>query len=216
MRKLLFTIIGAASVAGLGALIGSSRLNAASPEDFLAEYDTVCVVEEEYDTVCVVEEVEAEEPYDSVYYDDIALVDSVAVPEEYGPTTMEEWKEFYKLMVKAYPELQMSQSGLIYMISDPGNGTRPTPMSTIVANYEGQHLSGEVFDSYFYDGSGTPLQFPLNRVIPAWTEAAQMIGEGGQIFIVAPYWLAYGETGAGGVIEPYEPLLFNIELIKVK
>lgn len=105
-------------------------------------------------------------------------------------------------------------SGLQYKLIKEGAGKTPKITDTVVVNYRGTLINGKEFDSSYKRGE--PSQFPVNAVIPGWTEALQLMKEGAiwQIFI--PSSLAYGERGAGNVIGPNEVLIFEIELISVK
>ncbi len=109
--------------------------------------------------------------------------------------------------VKALP------SGLQYKVIKSGNGPTPGPNDTVKAHYKGTLLDGSVFDSS-YD-RGEPATFPVNGVIPGWTEALQLmkVGDKWQLFI--PSKLGYGETGAGGDIGPNAVLVFDVELLDV-
>jgi len=74
-------------------------------------------------------------------------------------------------------------------------------------------LNGTEFDSSYKRNE--PIEFPLNGVIPGWTEGLQLIKEGGKILLFIPPDLAYGSRGAGGVIGPDQTLVFEVELLKV-
>jgi FKBP-type peptidyl-prolyl cis-trans isomerases 1 len=105
-------------------------------------------------------------------------------------------------------------SGLQYQIVREGNGVKPLATSTIEVNYEGTTLEGEVFDSSYERGE--TATFPLNQVIPGWTEGLQLIDEGGEIILWIPADLAYGDRGAGGKIGPNKALKFRVELVKIQ
>lgn len=115
---------------------------------------------------------------------------------------------------KTQEGVQVTESGLQYKIENKGNEIIPTDEDTVVVNYAGKLLDGTQFDSS-YD-RGEPAEFPLNRVIPGWTEGLKLIGEGGKATLWIPYNIAYGERGAGQQIPPYSTLVFDVELIKVK
>jgi FKBP-type peptidyl-prolyl cis-trans isomerase len=74
-------------------------------------------------------------------------------------------------------------------------------------------INGKKFDSSV---GGEPISFPLNRVIPGWTEGLQLMKEGETAELVIPQDLGYGASGAPGAIPPYQTLVFEVELIKVK
>jgi FKBP-type peptidyl-prolyl cis-trans isomerase len=84
----------------------------------------------------------------------------------------------------------------------------------VKVNYRGTLLDGTEFDSSYKRNE--PIEFPLNGVIPGWTEGLQLIKPGGKIRLFIPSNLAYGPRGAGGVIGPDETLIFDVELLEVK
>ena len=105
----------------------------------------------------------------------------------------------------------VTASGLQYIIEEKGNDVVPKPEDTVEVYYKGTLLDGTVFDETHDD----TVSFPLNAVIPGWTEGIQLIGEGGKIRLFIPSNLAYGPSGAGGVIGPNATLIFDVELVKV-
>lgn len=111
------------------------------------------------------------------------------------------------------PGVKTTASGLQYEIITSGTGATPKPTDEVTTNYRGTLINGKQFDSS-YD-RGEPAKFPVNRVIPGWTEALQMMKEGDKWRLFIPYNLAYGERGAGQDIPPFATLIFDIELIKV-
>ena len=100
-------------------------------------------------------------------------------------------------------------SGLQYEVLQEGQGVTPGPTATVTVNYRGSLTSGNEFDS------GNGISFPLNRVIPGWTEGLQLMKEGAKYRFFIPAELAYGEKGAGALIPPNAPLIFEVELLKV-
>lgn len=108
-------------------------------------------------------------------------------------------------------------SGLKYKkVSGPATtGKHPQATSTVKVHYTGKHLNGETFDSSV--DRGEPIDFPLNRVIPGWTEGVQLMGVGDKYQFIIPSALAYGPQGTpGGPIAPDEDLYFEVELLDVQ
>lgn len=111
-------------------------------------------------------------------------------------------------------EYTATPSGLKYKVLKKGNGKKPKATDIVKVNYEGKLTNGQIFDSSYQ--RGTPAEFPLNRVIPGWTEGLQLMPEGSVYEFYIPYNLAYGERGAGDMIPPKSDLIFKVELIEVK
>lgn len=115
---------------------------------------------------------------------------------------------------KDKPGVISTNSGLQYKVITEGKGPRPTAQDTVLVHYEGKLIDGTVFDSSY--SRGQPAAFPLNQVIPGWTEGVQLMTVGSKYHFVVPPQLAYGAQGAGGVIPPGAVLEFDIELLAVK
>ena len=112
--------------------------------------------------------------------------------------------------------VSVTGSGLQYLVLEEGPENGATPVSTdlVVVHYVGTLKDGVEFDSS--RARGAAATFPLNRVIPGWTEGVQLMSEGDTYRFFVPPELAYGETGSGPVIGPNEALIFDVELIKVQ
>ena len=111
--------------------------------------------------------------------------------------------------------VKTTASGLQYKITKEGDGKSPKATDTVVVHYRGTLLDGTEFDSSIKRGQ--PAEFPLNHVIPGWTEGLQLLKEGGKATLYIPSKLAYGTAGTpGGPIGPNETLIFEVELIKIK
>ena len=112
------------------------------------------------------------------------------------------------------PGVMTTDSGLQYKIIEEGEGKHPTDTSTVEVHYTGKLLDGSVFDSSVERGES--IEFPLNRVIPGWTEGVQLMKPGGKIELYIKPELAYGSGGSGGAIPPNATLIFEVELISIK
>lgn len=106
-----------------------------------------------------------------------------------------------------------TKSGLQYQVLREGTGRSPKATDKVRCHYEGWLIDGSVFDSSYQRGE--PADFPLNGVIPGWTEGVQLMQEGAKYRFFIPYLLGYGERGAGANIPPFSTLVFDVELIKV-
>ena len=114
----------------------------------------------------------------------------------------------------AREEVSTTASGLQYEVLESGSGATPGPQSNVVTHYHGTLVDGTVFDSSV--ARGEPAEFGVHQVIPAWTEALQLMSVGDKWRIACPPHLAYGEQGAGEAIPPNTALVFEIHLIDVK
>ncbi|MBL6452146.1 MAG: FKBP-type peptidyl-prolyl cis-trans isomerase [Porphyromonas sp.] len=104
-------------------------------------------------------------------------------------------------------------SGLQYEVIKEGSGAKPKATDKVKVHYHGTLINGVVFDSSVE--RGTPAEFPLNAVIPGWTEILQLMPIGSKWRVVIPSELAYGSRGAGDVIRPNMTLIFEIELLDI-
>ncbi len=115
---------------------------------------------------------------------------------------------------EAGAKLTTTDSGLRYVDLVAGEGASPVPTDTVEVHYRGTLLDGTEFDSSHKRGK--PAVFPLNRVIPAWTEGVGMMKVGGKRILVCPPDLAYKERGAPPVIGPNATLVFEVELLSIQ
>jgi FKBP-type peptidyl-prolyl cis-trans isomerase len=117
---------------------------------------------------------------------------------------------------KDFPNAQISSSGLVFLIEKKGEGIRPEEGSAVSLHYTGTlRKDGSKFDSS--RDRNQPLQFnyKVNKMIPGFEEGIALIGQGGVIKVVIPYFQAYGKAGRGP-IPPYADLVFDIELLDVQ
>ena len=121
---------------------------------------------------------------------------------------------------KEYQEIMRHKSGVVtlpsglqYEIIKEGQGAKPKATDKVRVHYHGTLINGVVFDSSVERGE--PAEFPLNAVIPGWTEILQLMPIGSKWRVVIPSELAYGSRGAGDVIRPNMTLIFEIELLDI-
>jgi FKBP-type peptidyl-prolyl cis-trans isomerase FklB len=105
-------------------------------------------------------------------------------------------------------------SGLQYKVIKSGTGKTPKSTDTVKTHYHGTLIDGTVFDSSVERKE--PVTFPVNGVIPGWTEALQLMKEGDKWTLFVPAKLAYGERGAGQKIGPNSALVFEVELLSIE
>ena len=104
------------------------------------------------------------------------------------------------------------ESGLYYVVTEPGNGEKPEIGKKVKVHYTGKLLDGKVFDSSVERGQ--PIEFPLGlgQVIPGWDEGVAMMSKGEKGILYIPYYLAYGDRDMGD-IPPFSNLVFEVELV---
>ena len=110
-------------------------------------------------------------------------------------------------------EVQTTPSGLQYEVLKEGDGAKPTADDKVVVHYTGKLIDGTVFDSS--EERGVPATFGVTQVIPGWVEALQLMTVGSTWRLFIPSALAYGPQGAGGVIGPNQPLIFDVTLLEI-
>ena len=104
--------------------------------------------------------------------------------------------------------------GIVVKHLTVGKGKNPSATDTVQVHYRGTLADGKEFDSSHKRGQ--TATFPLNRVIPCWTQGLQRLAVGGKAVLTCPPAVAYGERGAGGVIPPNATLTFEVELVSIK
>ena len=109
---------------------------------------------------------------------------------------------------------QKTASGLVYSVIKEGTGPAPQATDTVKVHYHGTLTNGKVFDSSVERKE--PATFPLNGVIPCWTEGVQLMKVGGKSRLVCPSAIAYGDRGAPPDIKPGATLVFEVELLAIE
>ena len=108
---------------------------------------------------------------------------------------------------------KVTPSGLVFRSLQEGQGASPMATDKVKVHYRGTFPDGREFDSSYKRNK--PIDFPLNAVIPCWTEGVQLMKVGGKVKLTCPPAIAYGARGAGGVIPPNATLQFEVELIAI-
>ncbi|NRA38495.1 MAG: FKBP-type peptidyl-prolyl cis-trans isomerase [Planctomycetes bacterium] len=108
--------------------------------------------------------------------------------------------------------ITVTESGLAYEVVEVAEGDKPAATDNVTVHYEGTLIDGSIFDSSIKRGE--PASFPLNQVIPGWTEGLQLMSVGSKFRFHIPSELAYGES-APPSIGPNQALIFDVELISI-
>jgi FKBP-type peptidyl-prolyl cis-trans isomerase FkpA len=141
--------------------------------------------------------------------------------QQFGQSRMKMAQEAEKARGQAYtdkaakePGAVLTPSGLVYKEVTPGAGRSPAATDTVKVHYRGTLIDGTEFDSSI--ARNEPAEFPLNGVIPCWTEGVQRLKVGGKAKLVCPAAIAYGDQGRPPAIPGGATLLFDVELLEVK
>ena len=133
----------------------------------------------------------------------------------YAATAVGEKKAGEAFLAKAAAEkgATRAKTGFVIVTLKPGNGASPKPTDKVKVHYHGTLVDGSVFDSSVQRGE--PVTFPLDGVIPCWTQGVALMKVGGKSRLVCPPELAYGERGAPPRIKPGATLVFEVELLEI-
>ncbi|MEQ5791780.1 peptidylprolyl isomerase [Muricauda sp. NFXS6] len=119
-------------------------------------------------------------------------------------------------MEKLAAGFEKTDSGLRYKIIQKGSGAKAEKGKTVSVHYEGALTNGQIFDSSYKRNQPIDFALGVGQVIPGWDEGISLLQVGDKARFVIPSHLAYGKTGAGGVIPPNATLVFDVELMNVK
>jgi FKBP-type peptidyl-prolyl cis-trans isomerase FklB len=114
---------------------------------------------------------------------------------------------------KEKPGVIVTPSGLQYEVIKMGTGAKPTAEQTVRVLYTGTLIDSTIFDQNI--DKTAPAELQVNSVIPAWSEALQLMPTGSIFKLYIPQDLAYGANGAGDVIPPFSALIFEVELLEI-
>ena len=160
---------------------------------------------------------------------DAGMGKTLAVPlETYGPKVQQlaqtramagaqaedAQSDAFRVKAASQPGAVKTPSGLVFRTLSPGKGQSPTATSIVRVHYEGTLTNGTVFDSS--RKRGEPVEFPLNQVIPCWTEGLQRMKVGERAQLVCPASIAYGPQGRPPTIPGGATLVFDVELLGIK
>jgi FKBP-type peptidyl-prolyl cis-trans isomerase FkpA len=130
-----------------------------------------------------------------------------------GPADTDSASKAYLEKAAAMPGATRTASGLVYRELTAGTGGSPKATDTVKVHYRGTLVDGKEFDSSYKRNE--PAQFPLNHVIPCWTEGVQKMKVGGKSQLVCPSSIAYGDAGSPPDIPGGATLIFEIELLGI-
>lgn len=119
------------------------------------------------------------------------------------------------LIKKQWPDLSPAAEGIFYKILKEGTGNSPAPGAKVAVNYKGMFLDGRIFDQSSLHGGPLEFQVGVGNVIEGWDKVVLTMKKGEKRLVVIPPELAYGESGAGGVIPPNAFLAFEMELVEI-
>jgi FKBP-type peptidyl-prolyl cis-trans isomerase FklB len=145
-----------------------------------------------------------------------SYADNPSTPENNGATMQatQNKGEAFLAQNKTQPGVITLPDGLQYKVIQDGSGPKPSGNDIVSVHYSGTLIDGTEFDSSYRRGE--PASFPVNGVIPGWTEALKMMRTGSTWMLYIPASLAYGERGAPPVIGPNETLIFKVELLGIE
>lgn len=150
---------------------------------------------------------------DRITTEEILRADEIKIEKE---KNMEEQKAIEQYIADNKLTPVTTPSGLKYVMYNEGTGAKAEAGKTVRVHYTGKLLNGTKFDSS-YDRND-PIEFKLGQgmVIKGWDEGIALLKEGGKALLIIPSNIAYGARGAGGVIPPFAPLTFEVELVSVQ
>lgn len=140
-----------------------------------------------------------------------------AMYEKIAAMTPEEYSEYmYQEVLKTEPNAQKSESGLVYVIHEEGEGRKAQKGVGLKVHYRGTfRADGKQFDASYDRGQPMAFTFMEQRMIPGFEEGLAMLAKGGKAKLIIPYYAAYGAQGRPGAIPPYADLVFDIEIVDI-
>ena len=136
-----------------------------------------------------------------------------AVKNRYPDETKNSYVEMQAYFAENHVVATPTASGLYYVMIQEGNGEMPEKGDKVKVHYTGKLLNGKVFDSSVERGEPIEVPIGMGYVIPGWDEGIMMMSKGEKGVLYIPYYLGYGDRGAGREIPPFSNLIFEVELI---
>ena len=133
--------------------------------------------------------------------------------EEHAEETAAAAQQLAEYLEKNKITAEPTESGLVYVMTQEGNGEKPEVGNMVKVHYTGKLLDGTVFDSSVERGEPISIPIGVGQVIPGWDEGIQMMSKGEKGVLYIPYYLAYGDRQAGDKIMPFSNLVFDVELV---
>jgi FKBP-type peptidyl-prolyl cis-trans isomerase len=150
-----------------------------------------------------------------------ACIHSIQSFEEYRTLKMQEMQEKEKAQLSQYLQehnitVEPTASGLYYIETKAGKGATPTKGSQCTVHYRGTLFDGTQFDASYDRNEPFTFQLGMGQVIAGWDEGIALMKKGGKATLLLPSAISYGERGAGDMIPPFTPLIFEVELLDFK
>ena len=136
-----------------------------------------------------------------------------AVKERYPAETERAYAEMQQYFALNNVSTTPTATGLYYVMTEEGNGEMPQKGDNVKVHYTGKLLDGTVFDSSIERGEPIEIPIGMGYVIPGWDEGIMMMSKGEKGVLYIPYYLGYGDRGAGADIPPFANLIFEVELV---
>lgn len=136
-----------------------------------------------------------------------------AIKKQYPEETANAYAEMQQYFALNNISASPTASGLYYVQTVEGNGEMPEKGDNVKVHYTGKLLNGKVFDSSVERGEPIEVPIGMGYVIPGWDEGIMLMSKGEKGVLYIPYYLGYGDRGAGADIPPFANLIFEVELI---
>ena len=136
-----------------------------------------------------------------------------AIKKQYPEETERAYAEMQQYFAENNVVVTPTASGLYYVMTEEGKGVMPKKGDNVKVHYTGKLLNGKVFDSSIERGEPIEVPIGMGYVIPGWDEGIMLMSKGEKGVLYIPYYLGYGDRGAGADIPPFANLIFEVELV---